>query len=294
MKSALTHIIFTFLPALLFVTWACVPALGQEEGSEPVKDKPVRSVFESAWILDNQSVTVPFKGTLEFDISHRFGTFRNGFSDLFGLYANSNIRLGFSYAPMENLCVGFGFTKYRSLVDLNLKYALLKQTRSGKIPLSLTYFGNIAIDPRAEDDREEVFNPSDRYSYFHQLIIARKFTDWLSLQVAPSLSHYNIIEKTMKNDHFAVALSGQVGITGSLDFIFGIDQAITKHQLHNPNPNLSAGLQISTSSHAFQIFIGNYNSIVPQENNVFNHKNYADGFQENFLLGFNITRLWNF
>lgn len=289
MKSTLNYIICS----LFLIAWGVLPAFGQEE-SLPEKDKPVRSTFESAWILDNQSVMVPIKGTLEFDISHRFGTFRNGFNDLFGLYANSNIRLGFGYAPIENLYVGFGLTKYKNLIDLNLKYALLKQTRTGKIPVSITYFGNIAIDPRDEDSREEVFNSSDRYSFFHQVIIARKFTDWLSLQLSPSLSHYNIIEKTMKNDHFAVALSGQIGITGSMDIIFGVDQPITKHTLDNPNPNLSLGLQIATSSHAFQIFIGNYNSIVPQENNVFNQKNYAEGFQENFLIGFNITRLWNF
>ncbi len=34
---------------------------------------------------------------------------------------------------------------------------------------------------------------SDRLSYFHQILIARKVTDKLSVQVAPSLSHHNVV-----------------------------------------------------------------------------------------------------
>lgn len=34
--------------------------------------KPVKNMFESIWIIDNQTVMVPFKNTLEFDIQHRF------------------------------------------------------------------------------------------------------------------------------------------------------------------------------------------------------------------------------
>jgi hypothetical protein len=268
--------------------------IGAQEAEEAVVDRPVRATFESAIFIDNQTVMVPIKGTLEFDMQHRFGTVGKGYEDLYGLYSNSNIRLGFSYVPIENLSVGFGLTKFKHLIDLNIKYSLLRQTRSGKIPLSVTYFGNMAIDTRKEDRREEVFQNSDRLSFFHQIIIARRFTNWLSFQVAPSLSHYNMISKTMENDHFAIAFATQLKLTDAMSFIIGVDQPITQHSRNNPNPNISFGVQFATSSHAFQIFMGNYNSILPQENNVFNTRNYSDGFGDNFLIGFNITRLSNF
>jgi hypothetical protein len=133
---------------------------------------------------------VPIKGTLEFDIQHRFGTVDNGKKDVFGIFAPSNIRLGLGYAPIKNLFLGAGLTKERTQIDLNAKYALLQQT-PGKMPVSLTYFGNLVIDAR---DKSNFRYSEHRLSYFNQLIIARKITSKFSAQVAPSLSWYNNVE----------------------------------------------------------------------------------------------------
>ena len=83
--------------------------------------------------------------------------------------------------------------------------------------------------------------------------------------------------------------------TPTMAVIFNVDQPLTKHDApFNPAANVSVGLEIATSSHAFQIFIGNYRGIIPQENHMYNPYEWTDGFVENFSLGFNITRLWNF
>jgi Membrane bound beta barrel domain (DUF5777) len=110
--------------------------------------KPVKNTFNSVWIIDNQTVMVPVKGTFEMDFQHRFGTINNGYDDFWGLFANSNIRMGFNYAPIEKLYVGFGITKFNMVWDFNAKYALLKQTTDNSMPLSVTLFGNMAIDTR--------------------------------------------------------------------------------------------------------------------------------------------------
>jgi hypothetical protein len=277
----------------------------QEDETNPIPtNRPVRATFESSLIIDNQTVMVPVKGTFQFDIQHRFGTIQNGFEDLFGFYAPSNIRLGFQYSPIDHLAIGFGFTKTNNLLDFNGKYNLLEQYTNGGSPVSLTYYGNIVLDPRSEDDRE-IYHTSDRLSYFHQVLIARRINDWLSVQIAPSLSHYNLqINRGLDNDHFAVALGVQAKISSVMSIIGNIDQPLTKHvkgnPSPNPNPNLSLGIQMSTSSHAFQIFLGNYNRLVPQENNVYYRGNNYDDFSSfwkdfgsRFRLGFNITRLWN-
>ena len=261
------------------------------------KNKPVKNTFESVWLMDNQTVMVPLKGTLEFDIQHRFGTVNNGKKDAFGLFAPSNIRLGINYAPVKNLFVGVGLTKERMQTDLNVKYSLLKQTAS-KMPVSVTYFGNMVIDGR---DKSNFRYGEHRFSYFNQLIVARKITSKFSAQVAPSLSWYNNveayvtskgdIERKMNNYHFAVSVLGRYKVTKTMAVIAGYDQPLTQHLTNNPDPNICFGLEITTSSHAFQVFAGNYYGIVPQSNNVFNHNSYRDG---QFLIGFNITRLWNF
>jgi ferredoxin len=159
------------------------------------------------------------------------------------------------------------------------------------------YYGNMVVDTR---DKENFVSGTDRLSYFHQLIIARKITDKFSAQIAPSLSYYNNVEgyldengdiqKKMENAHFAIAFTGRYKITESMAILAGVDQPLTQHTTNNPYPNICFGLEIATSSHAFQVFAGNFSSIVPQSNNVFNQNDYENG---QFLIGFNITKLWN-
>jgi hypothetical protein len=269
--------------------------------TEPVTkpaSKPVKNTFESNWVIDNQSVMVPKKGTFEFDIQHRFGTVNNGYSDFYGLFAPSNIRLGFSYVVKDRVQVGFGFCKELLQWDLNVKYAIFKQMTSGGSPVSVTFFGNGVIET-GKNDLYVTF--TDRMSYFSQLIVARKVNDKFSVQGSVSLSYYNNvpgyidskneIQPLMNNAHFAVAVQGRYKLTDKLAFLVNYDQPLTEHPSNNPHPNISFGFEATTSSHAFQLFAGNYNSIIPQRNNMFNQNDYTEG---QFCIGFNITRLWNF
>ena len=303
MKNSFNPIFPFFLKAslsvLLMLCFLAGHLLAQdaEAATTTTDKKPVKNTFESVWLMDNQTVMVPIKGTFEMDIQHRFGTVKNGFDDLWGIYAPSNIRLGFNYAPMSKLYLGFGLTKEHMQWDLNIKYALLQQMKGGGLPFSLTYFGNMSIDGR---NKKYFGRGTDRLSYFHQLILGSKVTDKFSVQASPSLSYFNTVEgyldengdvqKKMNNAHFAVAVMGRYKITNGMAIMAGLDQPITQHPTNNPYPNVCFGLEIATSSHAFQIFAGNYSSIVPQRNNMFNQNDYQDG---QFLIGFNITRLWN-
>jgi hypothetical protein len=263
------------------------------------KPKPVKNTFDCNWVQDNQSVMVPIKGTLEMDIQHRFGTIKNRWKDAYGIFAPSNIRIGMSYVVKNNIQVGLGATKERMQCDLNGKLAIIRQSKTKQgWPLSVTYFGNVVMDTR---DKSNFVVANDRYSYFNQLIIARKISDKLSLQLAPSLSHFNNVEgyvdengkiqPKMKNDHFAIAFSGRYRMTPKTNFMANYDQPLTQHAMNNPHPNISFGVEMVTSSHAFQVFMGNYQSIIPQSNNLFNKNDFQD---RGFLIGFNITRLWNF
>jgi hypothetical protein len=134
-------------------------------------------------------------------------------------------------------------------------------------------------------------NGSDRLSYFHQLIISRRFSSKISIQVAPSVSHYNVVDPLMFNDHFAVAIGGRFKFSAQSSLLVSVDQPITSHEFYNPQPNVSIGLEVGTSAHTFQIFVTNFSSIIPQRNNTFNQN---DPWDDGFLIGFNINRLWGF
>ncbi len=282
-----------------FTMFSINSTMAQEDStqSKTIAPEVVKYTFESIWILDNQTVMVPIKGAFEFDIQHRFGTWDNGYEDFYGIFAPANIRLGVGYVPIKNLMLGLGFCKDRLQWDLNVKYAIIKQTKGGGWPVSITYFGDMAIDTRSSDN---FYRNVDRISYFNQLMIARKITDAFSAQVSPSLSYYNNVEgyydsegevrSKMNNEHFAIAFMGRYKLNNKLAILANYDQPLTEHPTNNPDPNLSLGLEISTGSHAFQVFAGNYYYILQQNNNFYNQNNYKDN---QFLIGFNITKVWD-
>ena len=286
-----------------------------EKTKGPAKAKPVKNTFQSVWIIDNQTVMVPVKGTLEMDIMHRFGSVQKGYEDFWGFFAPSNIRMGVSYSPINKLNVGIGITKRNMIWDASAKYAIIQQTK-GKYPVSVSYYGNVAYDTRKDKDKSIFKYKSQRMTFFNQLIIARKVTEKFSVQVAPSHSHQNSVNgyftkndstgtetfKEMKFDHFAIAFSARYKLTNVTSVMINYDQPLTKHATKNPNPNFSFGVEMNTSSHSFQLFLGNYTSLSPQQNNLYNN-NSPFGYKDfdgrkieggNFVIGFNITRLWNY
>jgi len=278
-------IAFLILPACVF---------SQQKGKDSIIDKPQRPAFESSTIINNQTNVLYTKNTFEIQMSHRFGLINGGENDLAGFWAPSNIRIGLSYTILDRVTIGYGTTKFDRLQDFNLKVALLGQTRSDKIPVSITYFGNATINAK----KKENFNlKQDRYSYFNQIIIARRFSPKFSLQIAPSISHYNLVETFMENDRIAVAVGGRYKISSNTSIMFDYSQPLT--QWDDPDrpdvdfnlPGISLGVEFGTSGHAFQLFITNYNGIVPQKNYMFNQNDF---FKGDVLIGFNITRKYNF
>ena len=307
MKKYLIHFSCTQLRILLLLVISSLMTgselFAQDSTSAPVVKKKsfVKNTFEGNYIIDNQSVMVPIKGTFEFDINHRFAAMDHGFTDLFGLFGSANMRLGFSYVPVRDLQLGFGANNYNMQVDWSAKYAVVKQTKDNSMPVSVTLYGNAAMDTRAKSIILPIVNTSDRFSFYTQVMVARKFTEAFSLQAGFSLTHFNnvegyfddkgVIQSKMNNDHLAVSVSARYKISPKTSVIFNYDQPLTQHPVDNPNPNLSLGLDMKSSGHDFQVFFGNYGYTLPQNNNFLNHNDYTKG---QYVIGFNISRLWNF
>ncbi len=278
------------LSAFLILSLSVV---SQNAQKDTIPEKPERPAFESSFLINNPTNVLFSHKTLEIQIKHRFGLINGGENDLVGIWAPSNIRLGFSYAIGDRWTLGFGTTKFDRLQDFSLKVGILRQTRSNKIPVSVSYYGNFAIDASKNENFKFDF---DRFSFFNQLIIARRFSSKFSFQLAPSISHYNLVENGMRNDMVALALGGRYKISPQTSVQLDYSQPFSQHpggtsQTTGPEPGVSLGVEFSTSGHAFQLFITNYNGIVPQKNHMFNQHDFFEG---DFLIGFNITRAYHF
>ncbi len=286
---------------LLLMAICCLPVMhcyAQDSDSTAAPAKAyVGGTFSGNLLIDNQTVMVPVKQTFEFSIQHRFGTVTDGYSDFYGLFAGANVRFGFAYTPINNLQLGIGLCEEKMQLDGNAKYALIKQAKSGGSPVSVSLYGNMSVSTLPKEGN--FVNNGDRISYFSQLIIARKITPKLSVQVSPGMAYFNnidgyvasdgSIQPTMKNANFSLSFMGRYKVTEGMSIMVNYDQPLTQNPTNNPHPNVSFGLELSTIGHSFQIFATNYQSINPQANNVFNQNDFSKG---QYLIGFNITRRW--
>lgn len=289
--------------AMLFLALVLVQTTGfaQEEEATPEappKDRPSRPAFESGVLFDVQSTTIPTKKTLEMVISHRFGTADAGISELYGIWSPSNIRLGLNFSLLDNLLIGVGTTKFKKIQDLQIKYNVIQQTRSGKIPVTVSLYGNMGIDGRADNIFGLKYKFANRLSFFSQIIVSRRINDMFSIQIASSFTHYNMVDPLYEHDKIGISMYGRLKFSPQTSFIAGTDiplkiKGIAEYSefTNPPKPNFSAGFEISTSTHAFHIYFAGAQGILQQENMMWNHNEF---FRGKYLVGLNITRLWGF
>jgi len=261
----------------------------------------VKNTFSGNYLIDDQTVMVPVKKTFGFYISHHFGLVNEGISNFFGVFELANMQFSLTYVPVKDLQLGFGFGNYNMEVNWNAKYALLKQTKDGSMPVSVTYFGLAAMNTQKASSSNYIVTTADRFSYFNQILIARKVNDKLSLQVGIALTHFNNvtgyydstgkIQSQMENNNWTFCAGGRYQVSPGMAIIVNYDQPLTQNPTNNPQPNISFGLEMNTSGHDFQIFAGNYGYALPTDNTVLNQNNYRKG---QFVIGFIISRLWNF
>lgn len=263
-----------------------------QEQEEDTGKLPVKSTFSAGMLIENPTVISPFQGALELNIQHRFANMNNGIKDIFGIYGSANTRIALNYGITDRISVGFGTEMVNKLQDLSWKVALVKQTRSGSSPVSISYYGNIVLDTHDKD----FFTPKNSYRYIHRLsyltevIVARKFNDVLSLQIVPKFAYMNAVRDTMhKNINYGIAFGGRAKLWESKSIIFEYDQPLTSAETKS-KPNLALGLEIGTATHAFQVFVTNSQNIVGQQNLAYNTNDPFGGkFEKNFIFGFNIT-----
>lgn len=275
------------------------PAFSQEEEQQTENlNKPVKNTFEAVTLIDNQTVMTPFKGAIELQIQHRFSPIVN-IHDLYGIFGSANTRLGLNYGITDRIMVGIGTTRSNQLVDVNWKYKILQQTKSNSMPITLTYFGNLNVGLR--DSTSGAYGPTNKFkqmhrlSYLHQLIVARKFSDKFSMQIAPTLFYFNSVPTGYKNMNLSISAGGRYNIFGSHSVIFEYDQVLTKqdsimvggtYDKKQPQPNVAIGWEIGTATHCFQVFVANFDKINGQYDLLYNTNDFK---KRKYLFGFNIT-----
>lgn len=252
---------------------------------EPEGKQYTSATFKGSRVILGHSVETKHKKALEFLISHRFGRINSGGHNLYGL-DNANIRLGLEYGITDNLNLGVGRSSYDKSYDAFVKYKFIRQATNGA-PVSMVLFNSLAVKttPTEEDDPTYSFN--DRLATVSQLLIARKFSSNLSLQVMPTFVHKNRVEIFDDNDQIAIGVGGRIKLTQRLAFNAEYYYRINPPENSIYKNSIAVGFDIETGGHVFQLHFTN--SITAIERSFITETN-DDFFDGDIHFGFNISR----
>ncbi len=287
--------------ALSIAFAAPIALFAQDDAAALLAPEVVKATFENNLLINNQTVQTHDKGFMEIAIQHRFGLIDKP-SDIYGIYAPSNIRLYVGYGLTKNLSVGGGATKNKQLYDFSWKYAILRQKTSG-MPISLTYFGNMAIKGGKSTtlmNQESTFKKANRLSYYNEIMVARKFNSHLSIQAGFNYVHYNMVDSASlykHHDMYGFSAVARYKFSPQGSFMVEYDHPLNVSDInakYRPLPNLGLGVEFSTGYHQFQIFVCNTNGILSQEAKYTNLNDFKNLGTPGYLIGFNITRQFGF
>ncbi len=260
--------------------------------SENAADKQhiVTGTFKATQLINTPTVESPAKQTLQFLIMHRFGKLNEGAYELFGL-DNASIRFGLDYGFTDRLSAGVGRSSVDKAFDGNIKYKILRQTTGGT-PVSLSLYELVTHYTQRYTDKS-FLNSRFRTSYTSQLLIARKFSRNLSLQLAPSWTHYNLVGTPEdNNDVFAISAGGRMKFTKRMSFTaeynYLLPDQVVSTKVYN---SLSLGVDIETGGHVFQLVFTNSNGMIGP---YYLSKTNGSWDKGDIFFGFNISRSFNF
>lgn len=250
----------------------------------------VTGTFKATQLVNMPTVESPAKQNLQFLIMHRFGKLNQGAYELFGL-DNASIRFGLDYGVTDRLSVGVGRSSVDKAFDGNIKYRILRQSEGGT-PVSLGLYELVTHYTQRYTDKP-FLNTRFRTSYTSQLLLARKFSPALSLQLAPSWSHYNLVGTSEdNNDVFAISAGGRMKFTKRMSFIAEYNYLLPDQVVSVKTYNsLSLGIDIETGGHVFQLIFTNSNGMIGPYYLTKTNGSWGKG---DIFFGFNISRNFNF
>ncbi|HQV51833.1 MAG: hypothetical protein IPI00_17445 [Flavobacteriales bacterium] len=300
-----------FVFALLSVSTA-VSANAQDDlldllGAEETGPLYSTASFKTTRVINGQSIENVGHGVLDFKIGHRFGTLEEGITNFFGL-DQSSVRIGFDYGVTDRLMIGVGRSGYQKTVDGFAKYKILRQCEEGcGMPITASFVLGSSVTtlvaqevPWYAPGQEDHF--SHRLSYNMQLVIGRKFSEGISLQITPGVIHRNLTTYSDdKNDVINIGIGGRVKLSKrvafSAEYFYVLPDQMHEYSAAqlNANPNLkptnslSVGFDIETGGHVFQLHFTNSTGMFERAF-ITETTNHWD--KREIHYGFNISRVF--
>ena len=252
--------------------------------------QPVTGTFKATQVINMPTVEAPAHKSLQFMIMHRFGRLNEGGYALFGL-DNATIRFALDYGLTPNLSIGIGRSSLDKVYDASFKWRLITQKKGG-FPITASLYGLMTNTTLRYSDKPYL-NAKYRTAYTTQLLLAKKLSSAISVQIVPAWLHFNLVPTAEdKNDILAIGIGGRAKVTRRMSLnaeyhILPKDQVVSQ-KVYN---SFSVGADLQTGGHVFQLIFTNSHGMTAPYYLAKNAGQWSDG---NIYFGFNITRIFHF
>ena len=253
----------------------------------------VIATFKSTRLIIGQSTERVRNEQLHLRISHVFGEIK-GIDNFFGLDNLNNMHISLEYGLTDNIQLGImRSNKPDKTYSSTIKWSALRQ-KTGKhpFPFSLSYYGNIDVKTRTYTPEARDKNFTGRIDYINQLLIARKISQQVSLQIAPTWVHRNLTNANDEpNNVYSIGIGGRYLFSRSTSVNLEYYYALPTFESNTLNQNtLTLGFDIETGGHVFQLYFTNAIALHPGKFAINQSNNF---FDREINFGFSILRAFN-
>ncbi len=257
------------------------------EGLDSVpQNQKVESTFKALKIVNLESTKIAAKGDLYFVVAHRFANVKRGFDDFFGL-DNAVTQIKFIYGVNKWMSLSAG--RSEQAYDFAVKYRLQHQIEGG-FPFTITAFNSLAFNNLIKESTYPKLKFEDRMIYVSQLLISRKFSESLSLELAPTFFHENFVTNDQQeNSQYAIGLGGRYKLTKRLSLNADYAAHLNRTSSSIYRNALSVGVDIESGGHVFQMHFTNSQGI---HEAAYLGNTTGDWTKGEFSFGFNLSRVF--
>jgi len=261
----------------------------------PEETNYATATFKATRIMNGQSIERMPQGQLDFRIHHRFGTLNQGYYNLWGL-DGANTHFSLEYGITNWLMVGAGRGTSEKTFDGFYKFSLWRQsTGAKKMPVSISWFSSVADRTLDYQTNNKLFPYSTRLSFVNQLLVARKFNDRLSMQLSPSLVHYNMVSTEIDpNNVYAMGIGGRFKFTTrtsfNAEYFYIVKPGVKSVDVQNMTNSFTIGFDIETGGHVFQLVLTNSDGMIEKD---FIGRTTGKWKTGDIHFGFNISRVFD-
>ncbi|GGF62616.1 hypothetical protein GCM10011397_02110 [Wenyingzhuangia marina] len=249
----------------------------------------VSSTFKSYKLVNFETPKLVPKNHLNFIVAHRFGSVKNGIEDLFGLDIAST-RLQFVYGLSDKINLSFSRSKFRRTYDFGAKYHIINQKKNG-FPFTIAGHHLLGIDTSLDENLLPGIRFANRLRSTHQLIMASKINDKLSVEFVPTILHDGLVElEEQDNLQYALGFGGRYLFTKRMGIVVDYGLHLNRASTSPYKNVFSIGYEIETGGHVFQLHFSNAQGMYE---NAFITQAAGDWSKRDFFFGFNINRIFN-